>query len=106
MGEAGEHDLGSVAAAEFVEEAIVNRLNSAVRVPLVHQDGDLNLTGGDHVDVDSSGGQSLEHLAGHAGVVGHAGAHDRDLCNLLVELHGLEADGLLEMCIRDRCMDG
>ena len=69
-------------------------LDCPVSVPLVHQDGYLDLAGGDHADVDPGTGQCLKHLTGHAGVVHHAGSHDGDLGHLGVHLDGLEADVL------------
>lgn len=67
----GAAGLRNSGVAELAEEAVVDGLDGAVRVPLVHQNGHLDLAGGDHLDVDAGGVQGLEHLGGHAGVVGH-----------------------------------
>ena len=48
--------FGSVGASELVEEAVMDGLDSPVSLPLIHQDGDLDLAGGDHVNVDSGRG--------------------------------------------------
>ena len=70
-------------------------LNGPVGLPLVHQHRHLDLAGGDHIDVDAGREQCLKHLARHAGVVGHARAHDGHLGHLGADLDGLAADGFL-----------
>ncbi len=43
---------------------------------------DLDLAGGDHLNVDAGRGDGLEHRGGNAGVGAHAQADDRDLGDL------------------------
>ena len=57
-----------------------------------HHDGDLDLGGGDHLDVDALVGQGGEHGLGHARVAAHAHPDDRDLGHVLVDGDVLEAD--------------
>ena len=49
-----------------------------------HQHGDFDFAGGDHDDVDALFGQRAEHPLGHAGLGGHAQAHNGDLRHLVV----------------------
>src|SRR3989338_885195 len=62
----------------------VQRAHRQFQVFLVHHHRNLNLGGGDHLDVNALAGQGLEHLAGDAGVRTHAHAHDRNLDDLVV----------------------
>jgi len=60
-------------------------LDRLLAVLLVDEDGDLDLRGGDHADVDAGACQSLEHLGSDACGGRHAGADDGDLCDLGVD---------------------
>src|SRR6266849_171211 len=53
----------------------------------VDHDGDFDLAGGNHADVDAFAGEGLEHFAGHPGVAFHAYADDGELANLFVGDH-------------------
>ena len=64
-----------------------------------HQHRDLDLAGGDHLDVDALLGQGAEHPLGHAGLRGHAQADDRNLGHLVVAVVAFGAqflDGLFD----------
>ena len=52
----------------FSEEFVVDRLNRLLGVGLVQKHGYLDLTGGNHVDIDVRVIQGAKHLCGHAGV--------------------------------------
>ena len=56
----------------------------------IHQDGHLDLAGGDHADIDARIVQGLKHFGRHAGVVDHARSHDGDLGNFVVDIHMVE----------------
>ena len=62
-----------------VEQAVVDGADGAVGLLAVDDAGDLDLAGGDHMDVDVVVGQRLEHTGGHAAVALHTGAHDGHL---------------------------
>ena len=87
--------MSSTVAAKFAEESVMDRLDSTLGVPLVHQDRHLDLAGRNHVDIDTGGKQGLKHLAGHTGGIRHTRTHDGDLGDLVIELHRLAADDLL-----------
>ena len=53
--------------------------DSLVGVCTVDDAGDLDLAGGDHLDVDIVVGQCLEHLGSNAAVALHTSTHDGDL---------------------------
>ena len=69
-----------------LEELCVNGRNRPIRVFLVDEHRHLDLTGGDHHDVDVGLIQSLKHRCSHAGVIHHA-AHHGDLCHVLIDIH-------------------
>ena len=58
----------------------------------VDHDGDLDLGGGDHLDVDPLLREHLEHARGDAGVRPHADADDGDLGDVEVAQHVAGAD--------------
>ena len=72
-------------------KAVAGDLAGPGRFGQIHQNGHLDLTGGDHVDVDAGVVQGLEHLGGHAGVMDHAGAHDGHLGDGVVDVDMVEA---------------
>ena len=57
-----------------------------------HQGRDLDLAGGDHLDIDPVVGQRAEHAVGDAGLRGHAQADDRDLGHVGVVRDALAAE--------------
>ncbi len=70
-----------------------------------HEHRDLDLAGGDHLDVDALLGQGAEHPLGHAGLRGHAQADDRNLRHLVVAVVAFGAqflDGLFDRAERVR----
>ena len=72
---------------------------------LVDQHADLDLAGGDRLDVDAAVAQRAEHGAGHAGMAFHADADDADLGDLAVGDDAVEADRfalLLQQRLRAR----
>src|SRR5579885_129551 len=66
-------------------------------VLLGDQHADLDLRGGDHLDVDSLLGQGVEHALGDAGMAAHADADDRDLDDIGVGLQMLEFQRLVAL---------
>ena len=81
-------------AVEFVVEPVVYNLHRPVRVADVHQHRYLDLTGGDHVNVDARVEQRLEHGGGHAGVIDHPRAHDGHLGDVVRNVDVVEADAV------------
>ena len=77
-----------------VKELVMDSLDRLVGVLLVDENGDLDLAGADHLDVDLSVVERLEHLGGNTGVALHARADDRDLGDLVVIEHFLGAEVL------------
>ena len=59
-----------------VEKLLVDSLNSLLAVLLVDEDGDLDLRGGDHADVDILRAEGGEDLARRARAEGHLSADD------------------------------
>ncbi len=58
-------------------ERLMHRPQSADRIGLVYQHGDLDVAGGDHLDIHLLGGQGGEHALGHARVRSHSGSDNR-----------------------------
>ena len=75
----------NVPTGTLIEELVVDRLDSLVCVVGVDEDGDLDLGGRDHANVDLSVVERLEHLGRNARVALHACADDGDLGNIIVE---------------------
>ena len=67
--------------------------HGAVGVGAGDDDGELDLAGGDHADVDPLRGEGPEHPHGHAGGVHESGADDADLRKAAVHGDGAAADG-------------
>lgn len=65
------------------------------RIFFVDEDGDADLGGGDHVDVDVGVVKSFEHLGGDARIGHHAGTDDGKLGDLSFDIEGLEFQALL-----------
>ena len=82
------------------EELLVDRGDRLVGVSLVDDNGDLDLGGGDHADVDLSVIQCLKHLGGYAGVALHTSADDRYLGDVIIIVYALRADAVGEF-LRD-----
>ena len=78
----------------LLEELCVNGRNRPIRVFLVDEHRHLDLTGGDHHNVDVGLIQRLKHRCGHAGVIHHA-AHHGDLCHVLIDIHMVIAQSRL-----------
>ena len=89
--------LCGIAPQLGVEELLVDSLNSLLAVLLVDEDGDLDLRGGDHADVDAGHSQSLEHLGSNTGSGSHACTNDGNLCNLGVDGQILITEHLLRV---------
>ena len=70
-------------------------LDRFIRILLVNQYRYLNLAGGNHVDVDIGIVKRLKQRGCHPGIVDHARAHNRDLCNVRVGLKPRIADFIL-----------
>ena len=75
------HLKGDAAFLYFylIKQHIVDRRNSLVGIVAVDDAGDLDLAGGDHLDVDVVVGQCLKHLGSNAAVALHTSTHDGDL---------------------------
>ena len=84
----------SLCAVELVVETVVDHLYRPVRVADVDQHGNLNLAGGDHIDIDTRAEQRLEHGGGHAGVVDHACTHDGYLGDIVRHVDVVEVDAV------------
>ena len=69
----------------LVEQHIVDGADSLVGVGTVDDTGDLDLAGGDHLDVDVVVGQCLKHLGSHAAVALHTGTDNADLGAVIVD---------------------
>ena len=67
-------------------------LDRFIRILLVNQYRYLNLAGGNHVDVDIGIVKRLKQRGCHPGIVDHARAHNRDLCDFRVGLKPRIAD--------------
>ena len=72
----------------------MQRAHRQLGIGRVDQHADLDLGGGDGLDVDALLGQRLEHLCGDAGMAAHADADDRDLGHVGVELMTLDVADL------------
>ena len=70
----------------LLDKGVVDGGNGTVGVRLVDDDADLDLAGGDHVDVDVLAADGLEHAGSHARVALHACADNADLRAVLVDL--------------------
>ena len=71
---------GSSSSRHLIQlKRLVQHAHSKFQVLLVDHHRDLDLRGGDHLDVDALLGQRAEHLAGDADVGAHADADHRDL---------------------------
>ena len=79
----------------LVKELGVDGLDSLVDIRLIQQDGDADLGGVDHLNVDARLIQRLEHLGGHAAVAHQACAYNRNLADVLICLDVVELQGLL-----------
>lgn len=79
----------------FTIESPVDGSHSLVGLLLGNEHRDLDLTGGDHLDVDVGLTQCLEHLGSYTGMGFHTSAHNGYLCHIGIADHTLEAQGIL-----------
>ena len=70
----------------------MHRLHRTLDLRCAHDTGDADRGGGDDLDVDARLGESFEHVGGNARMALHAGAHERDLRDLVVEIDRRRAD--------------
>src|SRR5690606_22625693 len=68
-------------------EGGVQSTHGQLQVLLLDDHRDLDLGGGDHLDVDGFLGQGLEHAAGDTGMGTHADADDGNLGDVDVTAH-------------------
>ena len=60
----------------------MDHLNRLVSIFPANQNRNLDLAGGDHINVNICVVESFKKLCRHAGAVDHACAHHRNLCYL------------------------
>src|SRR5215470_6487431 len=73
-------------------ELVVHRSHRPLDFGCTYDTRDADRRRRDDLDVDSGLRQSLEHVGGHAGMALHAGADERHLCDLVVEIDRRRAD--------------
>ncbi len=65
-------------------ECLVDGTQCGLRLIAADQHGDLDLTGGDHLNVDAGIGNRAEHFLSHACLPGHPQADHRNLGDLVI----------------------
>src|SRR6266568_2542420 len=86
------------ASGRLIEfECLVQGPHGELHVFFVDDDRNLDLRGGDHLDVDALFGEGAEHLACDSGVGAHADAHHRDLADLVVAANVCGFDVVLDL---------
>src|SRR5438105_11605920 len=83
-------------------ERVVDDLQGPGAVFLVDDAGDLDLAGGDVLDIDLGVGQGLEHALGDAGVDAHADADDAHLRQVALERRAGRRAQFLHDAVDDR----
>ena len=79
----------------LVEKCVVDGVDGLFGIVQMDQNRDLDLTGGDHLDVDIGFAQGFKHLGGNTGVGLHACANYRYLGNIIVANNSLGTQGVL-----------
>ena len=79
----------------FAKEFVVDGLDRQLGIRLVQQDRNLDLTGGNHMNVDVCIVQCTKHLGSHAGVVHHTGANNGNFHHALIHVDVIEGQALL-----------
>src|SRR6516164_11071726 len=75
-----------------VHERVVERAHRQLSVFQTDHHRNLDLRGGNHLDIDSLTGEHFEHPRGDAGMGSHTYAHDRYFRNLVLVAHAGRTD--------------